>query len=67
MPSERRFFVLYCLLSSLRAQKVMAFVNSWTSIDLYERLLTALAIPVISIHVSRHLEQLVQFRRSTDI
>ncbi|KAF2365007.1 Helicase C-terminal [Trinorchestia longiramus] len=49
-PSERRFFLLYCMLENLRHQKVMVFVNSRHSIALYETLLSALHLQLYAIH-----------------
>ncbi|KAA0188660.1 hypothetical protein HAZT_HAZT001635 [Hyalella azteca] len=49
-PSEKRFFVLYCLLENLRAKKVMVFVNSRHSIALYQTLLSSLHLQCHCIH-----------------
>jgi len=48
--SEERFLCLYAVLSCVRNSKVMVFVNTWVSVALIQRLLSALGIPCLGIH-----------------
>uniref|UniRef100_A0A2P2I6Y0 ATP-dependent RNA helicase n=1 Tax=Hirondellea gigas TaxID=1518452 RepID=A0A2P2I6Y0_9CRUS len=57
VPSEKRFFVLFCLLANLRSKKVMVFVSSRHSIFLYMTLLNNLCVDVMYMHGHQTQEQ----------
>ena len=52
-PSEKRFLLLFTFLKKNRKKKVMVFLNACLTVKFYHELLNYIALPVMSIHVSK--------------
>lgn len=51
-PSEKRFLLLFTFLKKNRQKKVMVFFSSCMSVKFHHELLNYIDLPVMSIHVS---------------